>query len=897
MRPPAGGRHGIEPLNAVRTAIGARAQSVTPSDLRRGLTVVGAIIVTQVLLVLLGAPDLPGGRVVTQALFVLAMAGCAVLAAGRVILASGRERIAWATLTVGAFSWVAAEIGAVFVSPVPAGQLGPPGVEVFFLIAYVAGIVGIGILAWAAVGGLRSILWLDVMAAAGAAAALTAALVAPLQAGEAVNSALLVTYPLSQGAWVGIAIGLIALGGARLDVRWLSIGAGVGCMLAANGLEFSRADGTTSHADPTLIHTLWALSIFAIAIAATVSPPPPGKPLSAGAIAAPAIAAVVSIALLITSSFTMQNVVAIVLASVALAAVVARLAVTLASNQRLLAAIRRQEKGQAALRHVATLVAADSEPPDVFAAVAEELGAMLDADAGLVCRFVDGNAVVTGTWGDHGARLGVALPLEGAGALAGVARTSAPSRVDDYRLLGDELDVPTRVARREGFQASVAAPVRVSGVVWGAVMASTRSTAGLHADAEDRIERFAELVGMAIDNSEAHARLVERAGTDSLTGLANHRTFQEALRTRFTAARRARRHLSLVLFDLDHFKQVNDAHGHQVGDRVLVEVARRLAGCARPGDVVARIGGEEFAWIMPEADGIAAYAAAERARVAAVEFPLPVAARSPITISAGVCDLLHASSPDELVRLADGSLYWAKAHGRDATYLYSPSVVKELSAQERAARLERQQALAGLRALARAVDAKDQSTRAHSERVADLATRIAARLGWSDDSLAKLHEAGLLHDVGKIGVPDAVLFKPGALSDEEYRLVKQHASLGAEIADEVLSSDQVSWIRGHHERWDGGGYPDGLSETAIPQGARILSIADAWDVMISVRSYKSPLSMGGAIDEVRRHSGAQFAPEAVAVLEQLWAEGSLLPTIPNAEEETAPAGELPPDQV
>ena len=343
MRPPSGGRHGIEPLNAVRTAIGARAQSVTPSELRRGLTVVGAIIVTQVLLVLLGAPDLPGGRVVTQALFVLAMAGCAVLAAGRVILASGRERIAWATLTVGAFSWVAAEIGAVFVSPVPAGQLGPPGVEVFFLIAYVAGIVGIGILAWAAVGGLRSILWLDVMAAAGAAAALTAALVAPLQAGEAVNSALLVTYPLSQGAWVGIAIGLIALGGARLDVRWLSIGAGVGCMLAANGLEFSRADGTTSHADPTLIHTRWALSICAIAIAATVSPPPPGKPLCAGAIAAPAIAAVVSIALLITSSFTMQNVVAIVLASVALAAVVARLAVTLASNQRLLAALRRQE--------------------------------------------------------------------------------------------------------------------------------------------------------------------------------------------------------------------------------------------------------------------------------------------------------------------------------------------------------------------------------------------------------------------------------------------------------------------------------------------------------------------------------------------------------------------------
>jgi putative nucleotidyltransferase with HDIG domain len=206
--------------------------------------------------------------------------------------------------------------------------------------------------------------------------------------------------------------------------------------------------------------------------------------------------------------------------------------------------------------------------------------------------------------------------------------------------------------------------------------------------------------------------------------------------------------------------------------------------------------------------------------------------------------------------------------------------VKELSAQERAARLERQQALTGLRALARAVDAKDQSTREHSERVAELAARIAGELGWGDESRAKLHEAGLLHDVGKIRVPDAVLFKPGALSDREYDQVKQHAALGAEIADEVLAPDQVAWIRGHHERWDGRGYPDGLAGPTIPQGARILALADAWDVMTSVRSYKEPRRVEEALVEVRRHHGTQFAPEIVDAMERLWNDGQLVPPPP-----------------
>ncbi len=197
--------------------------------------------------------------------------------------------------------------------------------------------------------------------------------------------------------------------------------------------------------------------------------------------------------------------------------------------------------------------------------------------------------------------------------------------------------------------------------------------------------------------------------------------------------------------------------------------------------------------------------------------------------------------------------------------------------------------LAGLRALARAVDAKDHSTRRHSERVAHVAVQLATAAGWQVSRAARLHEAGLLHDVGKIGVPDAVLFKPGRLTPEEYEQVKQHAPLGANIAAEVLDDEQVEWIRHHHERWDGTGYPDGLSGEQAGDGAQILALADAWDVMTSLRSYKSPLAMGAALEECRAQAGRQFAPWTVNALERLVAAGAIEAKAPTPAPVAAPA--------
>jgi len=242
----------------------------------------------------------------------------------------------------------------------------------------------------------------------------------------------------------------------------------------------------------------------------------------------------------------------------------------------------------------------------------------------------------------------------------------------------------------------------------------------------------------------------------------------------------------------------------------------------------------------------------------------PIGAVPRVTVSVGLCDAAHAGSAAEVLRLADGALAWAKAQGRDGVCMYTPSGPEALSAAERAERLARSQALVGLRALARAIDAKDTSTMQHSERVADLARRLALGRGWEPGRAAMLAEVALVHDVGKIGVPDAVLLKPGRLTYVEYEVVKEHAALGAQITSEILAEEQVSWLRGHHERFDGGGYPDGLAGEAIPEGARLLAMVDSYDAMTASRSYCARLApealqdLDAAITELRglRSTGA-----------------------------------------
>ena len=403
----------------------------------------------------------------------------------------------------------------------------------------------------------------------------------------------------------------------------------------------------------------------------------------------------------------------------------------------------------------------------------------------------------------------------------------------------------------------------------------------------DRMKKLLSPTTLAVAATGAYAAVRGRAQAaeqrdeacrpgpfDELTGLLDHRGFRKRLQEEVNRANRHGVPLTVALIDVDRFRTLNERVGHGEGDAIIAELARLLCNVARAEDTIARLGADEFALLLPHADRHQALRALERTRqlVAATRFNH----RERITVSAGLCDLAPDEGAEHLLRNAGSALYWSKGYGRDRCFVYDREVVAALDADERSVELERSRALQGLQALARAVDAKDPSTRAHSERVAILAAALAEAAGWSNVRITELREAALVHDVGKIGVPDAILLKPAALDEAEYEAVKLHAALGAQIVGDVLSEEQVSWIDCHHERPDGLGYPYGLSVDDIPEGAALLAMADAWDVMVTARPYSRPKERRQALHECRGLVGLQFVEEAVTALEELDRRGLLI---------------------
>jgi diguanylate cyclase (GGDEF)-like protein len=547
----------------------------------------------------------------------------------------------------------------------------------------------------------------------------------------------------------------------------------------------------------------------------------------------------------------------------ALAAVALNVVLLQRSQLRAQARAGRAADQQRSLLRVATAVADGLSGDALSAVVAEEAASVFGADAGVTLRFEDQGAVVTGAWTDG-------LPLLGAGFvvpwLDGTPLKLARDGVRAVHTGRDDVQIPQRL-RDLGYLEMAVAPIEFDGRVWGAVSVASVSETGLPENAGVQLAEFGALVTTALANAEQRDLLAAQAFSDPLTGLANHRSFHERLEIEVARAERHGRELSLVLLDVDTFKSINDSAGHEVGDRVLAEVAERLQAVGRSGDLLARIGGDEFGWLLPETAALDALAVVERGRAAVAG--RPVVGDRRVTLSAGICDLGQARDGDDLFRLADGALYWSKAHGRDAAHVYDPETVRELSAAERAEQLARHQALLGIRALARAIDAKDPTTREHSGRVAKLVCALARGRGWGEERIRLMEEAALVHDVGKIGIADAILLKPGRLDDAEYAEVKRHAALGAQIVEDVLTPEQVTWIRGHHERPDGRGYPDGLTAPDITEGATLLALADAFDVMTAARPYATPKTHAEALAECRTLVGAQFTAEAVAALEAL----------------------------
>ncbi|HEY3960099.1 MAG TPA: diguanylate cyclase [Solirubrobacteraceae bacterium] len=361
------------------------------------------------------------------------------------------------------------------------------------------------------------------------------------------------------------------------------------------------------------------------------------------------------------------------------------------------------------------------------------------------------------------------------------------------------------------------------------------------------------------------ARLYDAARTDPLTRLSNRRGFRELLDLELARARRAETHMTVVVGDVDHFKEVNDRSGHHVGDATLQRLARRLEAGKRQIDQVARVGGEEFALILPDTDDHGAFVLAERLRC---ELHEEFAADTvPVTISFGVASYpQHGETAGSLLRAADEALYAAKQSGRNRTVLHSPALREVSRASDGARDIEGERFVAVVLDLAEAVDLRFSGSARHSETVGRYAEMMARELGLSSEQTGRVRLAGLLHDIGKVGVPDSILKKPAKLTAEEFDAIKRHPELGAQILEHPSLADVRAWVGAHHERIDGEGYPRGCSGADIPLEARILAVADAYEAMTSDRSYRTSIGHAAARAELRRCAGTQFDPRVVVAL-------------------------------
>ena len=361
--------------------------------------------------------------------------------------------------------------------------------------------------------------------------------------------------------------------------------------------------------------------------------------------------------------------------------------------------------------------------------------------------------------------------------------------------------------------------------------------------------------------------------TDGLTGLYNRRFFEATLALEAEHAARSGRDLGLLVLDIDHFKRINDAYGHQAGDAVLRELAGRLAAAIRGGDVVARYGGEEFVVLLRDTSLEAVPETAERLRRAVGDVPVVQTddAWLAITVSVGGAAWpVHARSVDELVRVADQALYAAKRRGRNRVQIGRPpggtAMVQDRGEDAVLAYLER---------LADQIDAR-QASEEHSAAISRWAGMIADRLGLGPDVRWRAELAGRLHDIGKIIVPDEILLKPGRLTGREWAVLHRHPVQGARLVGLAEGLHQVAAVvRQHHERFDGRGYPDGRGGEEIRVEASVVAVCDAWAAMRSNRPYDAARPAAAAREQLRGASGSQFDPMVVAAFLELEQAGAV----------------------
>jgi len=576
-------------------------------------------------------------------------------------------------------------------------------------------------------------------------------------------------------------------------------------------------------------------------------------------------------------------------------------------NARLFQNERTKARQLSLLNMISRDAIATLNPDEVLNKITEQLenGLPYDHIGIALLDYTTRELVIQAEGGKRRGAVGRRLPLD-TGLIGQVARTgkAATYRVQPNSQSGIKPVLPDS-------SASMALPIFYADHLHGVLYVETLELAEFTEEESLLLRTLADLISGALHNALTFQKAQEQAITDGLTGVKTHRFFMEALSSEWKRSSRAGRSFALVLMDLDRFKFVNDFYGHLEGDLVLQRVGQILETNCRRSDVVARYGGDEFVILMPETTMEQARQLSSKLRGWVVSDPL--LREKNISASFGIaCYPLHGASPQELIQVADASMYLSKHQGgntvstadhvdpnearrwkRDVLEAYLGVTLKRLFAtgpeafEEIYLRLRQftdslpaaenaqstlaegpralpQSILDTVTSLAYAVDAKDQYTQGHSQKVSAYAALLAEALGMSGIEVEEIRLGAVLHDVGKVGIPEAILNKSGPLNLEEWDTMKTHVTYGGRLLEPLVPLARIRrMVLHHHEFFDGSGYPEALTGENIPLGARIITIADSYDTITSDRSYKKGRTAEEALSELERCAGTQFDPRLI----------------------------------
>jgi len=526
--------------------------------------------------------------------------------------------------------------------------------------------------------------------------------------------------------------------------------------------------------------------------------------------------------------------------------------------------LKEQDEETTLVNRLTAIITSSMSIQMIFEGFAQELKKVVDIDWATIA-LIDGNelyflalsSTIGSTWQPE-----ERIPLEGTATELACREKQAvyePDLKRHHRFWTWESHL------KQGICSIAYLPLSVTDRIIGSLILASRKPNAYNRRQIQLLEKVALQIAAPVENAQLYAQLEQRARIDVLTGLFNRRHFEERLKEEISRHSRYGNEFSIFMLDLDNFKSYNDAYGHPAGDILLNQIGKIIKSSIRNADQAFRYGGDEFVAILPETTREDAWVVAERVRAQLAE----EMERQTIAIT---CSIGLANYPadgvvaDELVAVADNALYYAKRTGGNRIYLSSKILPKPPDNGGITGIDTRSDSLSVIYALVSAVEAKDPYTYGHSKKVNTYAVALAGAIGLSPDEVSKVSTAALLHDIGKIGIPDKVLNKKGKLSGEDWEAIKAHPRLGANIVGTMPHLvPYVNSILHHHERWDGGGYPEGLKGEEIPIEARILAIVDSFEAMTSVRPYRPALSLEQVVKELRQGAGLQFDPKLVEV--------------------------------